>query len=258
MADTKISEAAVEAALDVYYAGNPGHGPRALKNVMRRSLAAALPHLQPAKPEAVRLRDELLRRTPADYAIEHAGYLVTAAKQLLEARNEFDALLMRLNEDGEIDEDEVQATGEAVGDASHGLRLAIHEFNKRRDRALAATGKQQVGEVEWDVLASAARAGLPFIAYAFAQGVDGAEEAGRAIEAALAVRQPGTNAPDVEAVLADRIRRLSRYTHVGWRDPFTGAIKSDMVLAPDGEWVRLGYVRHLLDGRDAGTGVGNG
>lgn len=37
-------------------------------------------------------------------------------------------------------------------------------------------------------LAAAARASLPFIAYAFAQGVDGAEQAGRAIEAALAAR----------------------------------------------------------------------
>lgn len=35
-------------------------------------------------------------------------------------------------------------------------------------------------------LASAARAGLPFIAYAFDQGVNGAEQAGRDIEAALA------------------------------------------------------------------------
>lgn len=49
MSDTKISEAAVEAALDVYYSGNPGHGPRALKNVMRRALAAAILH-HPAQP----------------------------------------------------------------------------------------------------------------------------------------------------------------------------------------------------------------
>lgn len=41
-------------------------------------------------------------------------------------------------------------------------------------------------------LAVAARAGLPFIAYAFAQGVDGAEEAGRAIEAALETNEPET------------------------------------------------------------------
>lgn len=41
---------------------------------------------------------------------------------------------------------------------------------------------------EGGALAAAARSGLPFIAYAFAQGVDGAEQAGLAIEAALAAR----------------------------------------------------------------------
>lgn len=41
-------------------------------------------------------------------------------------------------------------------------------------------------------LAAAARGSLPFIAYAFAQGVDGAEEAGRAIEAALETNEPDT------------------------------------------------------------------
>lgn len=45
---------------------------------------------------------------------------------------------------------------------------------------------------EGSALAVAARAGLPFIAYAFAQGVDGAEEAGRAIEAALETNEPET------------------------------------------------------------------
>ncbi len=47
-------------------------------------------------------------------------------------------------------------------------------------------------------LASAARAALPFIAYAFDQGIEGAEEAGRAIEAALEVQsqwEPISTAP---------------------------------------------------------------
>lgn len=77
-------------------------------------------------------------RTPADYAIEHAGYLVTAASQLLEARNELDALVMRRDEDDGVDEDEMQAAHEGVSDASSCLRIAIYEFEKRRDRALAA------------------------------------------------------------------------------------------------------------------------
>ncbi len=41
-------------------------------------------------------------------------------------------------------------------------------------------------------LATAARAAIPFVAYAFSEGVDGAEEAGRAIEAALSAQpSPG-------------------------------------------------------------------
>lgn len=43
---------------------------------------------------------------------------------------------------------------------------------------------------EGNALAAAARAAIPFIAYAFNQGVDGAEEAGRAIEAALLGKTP--------------------------------------------------------------------
>lgn len=49
-------------------------------------------------------------------------------------------------------------------------------------------------------LAAAARAGLPFIAYAFAHGVDGAEGAGRAIETALAGQRPGYVTVPVEVL----------------------------------------------------------
>ena len=117
---------------------------------MQCAIVAALQRALAAnpEPEAVRLRDELRERTPVDYAIEHAGYLVTAANQVIEARNELDALMMRQDEGGDVGDDEMQAAQEAVGDASHVLRLAIHEFEKRRDRALAATGKQQVREVQ--------------------------------------------------------------------------------------------------------------
>jgi len=45
-------------------------------------------------------------------------------------------------------------------------------------------------DAPWTALAVAAGAALPFIAYAFAQGVDGAEEAGRAIEGALQANEP--------------------------------------------------------------------
>ena len=147
----KVTEAAVAAAVKAYEKlseWGDSLGNDAERECMRAALEAALPHLQPAKPEAVQLRDELRERTPVDYAIEHAGYLVTAANQMIEARNELDALVMRQDEGGDVGDDEMQAAQEAVGDASNVLRLAIHEFEKRRDRALAATGKQQVGEVQ--------------------------------------------------------------------------------------------------------------
>ena len=86
-------------------------------------------------------------RTPADYAVEHAGYLVTAANQLIEARDELDGLTLREEECGDVEDEEVEAAEQSVRDATSCLRLAIHEFEKRRNRALAATGKQQGGEV---------------------------------------------------------------------------------------------------------------
>lgn len=63
--NTTISDAAVSAACMVVYSNYIG-GKRDYRQQcdeeMRDALEAALPHLQPAKPEAVRLRDELRER----------------------------------------------------------------------------------------------------------------------------------------------------------------------------------------------------
>lgn len=64
----------------------------------------------------------------------------------------------------------------ATFDIDHGLALA----------AIRAA----LTPPEGYALASAARDALPFVAYAFDQGIDGAEEVGRAIEEALRGNQP--------------------------------------------------------------------
>lgn len=61
--------------------------------------------------------------------------------------------------------------------------------NRHISRALRAIAAA-LTPPEGCALAAAARAALPFVAYAFDQGVDGAEHAGRAIEAALQANQP--------------------------------------------------------------------
>lgn len=64
-------------------------------------------------------------RTPKDYAIEHAGYMATTAKQFLEYLNEVSD-----EEEGHIVPDD------RFGDHASTLRSHIYEFEKRRDRAL--------------------------------------------------------------------------------------------------------------------------
>lgn len=65
-------------------------------------------------------------RSIQDYAIEHAEYMATSAEQLLN----------HLNECTNID-DCVIEPDENFSDYTSGLRLSIHDFRKRRDRAKA-------------------------------------------------------------------------------------------------------------------------
>jgi len=53
-------------------------------------------------------------------------------------------------------------------------------------------------------LATAARAAIPFVAYAFSEGVDGAEEAGRAIESALSA-QPSPGGQDASSQVVSKM-----------------------------------------------------
>lgn len=81
-------------------------------------------------------------RTPDNYAIEHAGYLAEAAKWMLDMRNQLDGLVVRRDDGEEVDDDLMHAAQEAADEASNRVRIAIHEFEKRRDRAAAAPPAQ--------------------------------------------------------------------------------------------------------------------
>jgi hypothetical protein len=80
------------------------------------------------------------KRTDKDYAIEHAGYLANAARNMLAAINIEAVLRERDDEIGSAHTAErlttaMSRTSEAMGT----LRNRIYEFEKRRDRAASPT-----------------------------------------------------------------------------------------------------------------------
>lgn len=72
-----------------------------------------------------------------DKAVEFAHYLAKGAERLIEAVNTRDAILMRIEEGEETEEDLEAALAdahEAVSEFTQGLRGDIYEFRKRADR----------------------------------------------------------------------------------------------------------------------------
>jgi hypothetical protein len=88
--------------------------------------------------ERRRLHYDHTGRTPQDYAIEHAGYLATAATDYLDAINA-EYIAQMDHEENETAETEraLNDAIEAVGEANRRLRTRVYEFEKRRDRAAA-------------------------------------------------------------------------------------------------------------------------
>lgn len=85
--------------------------------------------------------------TDKDYAIEHAGYMATAATDLLDAINA-EALEREFFDE---DDEEVEQARQSVSEAMTTLRTRIYEFEKRRDRALASSATSGVqAHVEQD------------------------------------------------------------------------------------------------------------
>lgn len=99
-----------------------------------RNLAAALTaHLtQPA--QAV----DVDGRSAKDYAIEHADYLATAVRDLLHELDE-DGVALDQHERNPTEEtlESLEAAQESVSQARGAVRLCLHEFEKRRNHALA-------------------------------------------------------------------------------------------------------------------------
>lgn len=101
-------------------------------------VADALRSLLDAPAEDVRAVVE--DRTPQDYAIEHAGFLATAADQVLADYQAYSLAQMLSDEGGDDGEAELtDAIDEARDDLHEGLRNLremAYEFRKRRDRAI--------------------------------------------------------------------------------------------------------------------------
>jgi hypothetical protein len=81
------------------------------------------------------------KRTDKDYAIEHAGYLATAARNYMMAVGAEAVARMDDENDGTEDTAEkVEQALESLSDAGRSLSGAIYEFEKRRDRAAGVRG----------------------------------------------------------------------------------------------------------------------
>lgn len=93
-------------------------------------------------------------RTDADYAIEHAGYLATAAEQFIQAIDDFDGAAHALEEaaDDETEGELKHALDHAFEvrcDHRNGLANAVYEFRKRAERA-TSTKSAAAGEDRHD------------------------------------------------------------------------------------------------------------
>ena len=102
-----------------------------------------------ATPTELKAEDadaQATKRTPADFALEHAEYLAKDAERLVEAIGEEFTTRQRLEEDNDQDRDsditamnvDHDAAVERMSEAIRGVQSGVYEFRKRRDRAAAA------------------------------------------------------------------------------------------------------------------------
>lgn len=77
-------------------------------------------------------------------AVEFAQYLAKDAEELMEAMNERDALVLRVDEGEDVDDATLQDANETVGEFMRRLRLAIYEFRKRAQRIGASADREVV------------------------------------------------------------------------------------------------------------------
>jgi hypothetical protein len=78
-------------------------------------------------------------RTAKDYAIEHGGYLATAAETYLNAKNAYDMAVA-----GYADENSEVPNSDELSDCHQALRVAIFEFRKRAEKAGADFARSEL------------------------------------------------------------------------------------------------------------------
>jgi len=167
----KVTDAAVEAAINAYEKlseWGDSLGNDAERECMRAALEAALPHLQPSKPESGRLRYELGERAEFEAWADSGGFDITKFKGI------YNALATRSAWEGwhylsatgkqQVGEDWSHIANEWADAATNGVQwlrnirdgastvtdaLACMESNVARIQQMKP---QQVGEVQWDAL----------------------------------------------------------------------------------------------------------
>ena len=86
-------------------------------------------------------------RTP-DYTLQHADHMAVSAEQLMEAINARDAVIMQREESDDVDDETMQEQHENISEYLSGMRNAIYEYRKRRNRAaLSAQPSGNSGEL---------------------------------------------------------------------------------------------------------------
>lgn len=82
-----------------------------------------------------------------DYTLQHADHMAVSAERLMEAINARDALIMQREESDDVDDETMHDQHENVSEYLSGMRNAIYEYRKRRNRAAlsAQPGAQKNG-----------------------------------------------------------------------------------------------------------------
>jgi len=82
-----------------------------------------------------------------DYTLQHADHMAVSAERLMEAINARDALIMQREESDDVDDETIHDQHENVSEYLNGMRNAIYEYRKRRNRAaLSAQPGAQKGQ----------------------------------------------------------------------------------------------------------------
>ncbi|MDF2860278.1 MAG: hypothetical protein K0S02_550 [Achromobacter mucicolens] len=122
---------------------------------MFRTAQGLLDYFSQAKPVPVYAAPQASEAVRApDYTLQHADHMAVSAEQLMEAINARDAVIMQREESDDVDDETMQEQHENVSEYLSGMRNAIYEYRKRRNRAaLSAQPGAQKDRSQWQHLA---------------------------------------------------------------------------------------------------------